>query len=78
MALAGAKGALSTRAASLDALSPLASMARGFVACERAGSRLASVKALVPGDRVDVRFVDGRAGCVVDEVAVEAVKEAHH
>lgn len=78
MALAAARGALSIRAASLDALSPLASLARGFVPCERDGRRLVSAKALVPGDRVEVRFVDGRAGCVVDEVVVEEMKEARH
>ncbi len=71
MACAEAKNALSVRAASLDALSPLSSLTRGFVTCERDGRRLLSVREVASGDRLEVRFVDGRAECVADEVKEE-------
>lgn len=69
--LSEAKNALSVRAASLDALSPLASMARGFVTCEREGRRVTSVREVSSGDRLEVRFLDGRAACVADTVKEE-------
>lgn len=71
MAYVEARNALSVRAASLDALSPLSSMTRGFVACEREGRRVFSVREIVPGDRLEVRFADGRAECWVDTVKEE-------
>ncbi|MDR2137107.1 MAG: exodeoxyribonuclease VII large subunit [Synergistaceae bacterium] len=66
--LAEAREALSVRAASLDALSPLAVLDRGFVACERGEERIFSAKSLAEGDRVTLRFSDGRAGAQVQEV----------
>ncbi|MDR1623274.1 MAG: exodeoxyribonuclease VII large subunit, partial [Synergistaceae bacterium] len=56
---AEAQKALAVRAASLEALSPLAVMARGFVACEREGERILSASSLSAGDRVQIRFSDG-------------------
>jgi exodeoxyribonuclease VII large subunit len=57
--LAEAQKALAVRAASLDALSPLAVLARGFVTCERDGERIRSAHVLSKGDRVKIRFSDG-------------------
>ncbi|MDR1741285.1 MAG: exodeoxyribonuclease VII large subunit [Synergistaceae bacterium] len=64
--LAEAKSALSMRAASLNALSPLAVMSRGFAACERAGVRVSSAKELSKGDRISVRFSDGGVAAKVE------------
>ena len=63
-----ARNALSVRSASLDALSPLGALARGFVTCERNGKRLISVREVSHGDRLEVRFADGRVECAVDDV----------
>jgi exodeoxyribonuclease VII large subunit len=57
--LAEAQKALAIRAASLDALSPLAVLARGFVTCERDGERIRSARVLSKGERVKIRFADG-------------------
>ncbi|MDR1379782.1 MAG: exodeoxyribonuclease VII large subunit [Synergistaceae bacterium] len=59
LALADAQKALAVRAASLDALSPLAVLARGFVTCERDGESVRSVHTLSKGDRIKIRFSDG-------------------
>ena len=66
-----ARNALSVRSASLDALSPLGSLARGFVTCERDGRRLVSVREVSRGDRLAVRFADGRVECAAGEVKEE-------
>ena len=63
-----AKGELSVRAASLNALSPLNVLSRGFVSAESEGRRLVSVKGLNAGDALSVNFQDGRADCVVQTV----------
>jgi exodeoxyribonuclease VII large subunit len=60
--------ALSVRAASLDALSPLAVLARGFAACERGGERVRSARDLDAGDEVDLRFADGKAAATVNKI----------
>jgi exodeoxyribonuclease VII large subunit len=57
--LAEAGKKLAVRAASLDALSPLAVLARGFATCERDGERIRSAHVLSKGDRVQIRFSDG-------------------
>ncbi|MDO4787035.1 MAG: exodeoxyribonuclease VII large subunit [Fretibacterium sp.] len=69
--LAEAGNALSVRSAALNALSPLASLERGFVTCERDGRRLLSVREIVPGDELEVRFSDGKAVCVADLIKEE-------
>ncbi|MDR1376940.1 MAG: exodeoxyribonuclease VII large subunit [Synergistaceae bacterium] len=66
--LAEARNALAVRAASLEALSPLAVMARGFVTCERDGQRVLSVKSLSVGDRVEIRFSDGGVDAKVEKI----------
>lgn len=56
-------------AASLDAMSPLRVLARGYtVATDAAGAAVKSVEGLARGDRLEVRFADGRAGCVVETI----------
>ncbi|GHV46576.1 exodeoxyribonuclease 7 large subunit [Synergistales bacterium] len=60
-----AGGALAVRAASLDALSPLLALSRGFAVCEAEGKRV-TAKNLSVGERIDIRFVDGHAGAVVE------------
>ena len=59
---------LAVRAASLNALSPLAALSRGFVTAETEGKRLLSIKGLCPGDELAVNFSDGRANCLVQTV----------
>jgi len=68
-----ARGALDVRAASLNALSPLAVMARGFASCEMGGKRVRSARALSEGDCVQVRFSDG--GIEAKVAKVEKIKK---
>ncbi|MCR5347632.1 MAG: exodeoxyribonuclease VII large subunit [Fretibacterium sp.] len=63
-----ARGQLAVRAASLNALSPLAALSRGFVTAETDGQRLLSVKGLHAGDGLAVNFSDGRADCLVQTI----------
>ncbi|MBR1671558.1 MAG: exodeoxyribonuclease VII large subunit [Fretibacterium sp.] len=63
--IADARGQLAVRAASLNALSPLAALSRGFVTAEAEGRRVLSVKGLQVGEGLTVRFQDGRADCQV-------------
>jgi exodeoxyribonuclease VII large subunit len=65
--LAEAGEALAVRSAELDALSPLAVLARGFAACERGGERIFSAKSLAGGDRVTLCFSDGKAAATVTD-----------
>ena len=71
MALKIAEGreALGIRMGSLDALSPLAVMARGFVACERDGKRVVSASGLSNGDKVLIHFPDGRVEASVNRIS---------
>jgi exodeoxyribonuclease VII large subunit len=51
---------LSSAASSLDALSPLAVLGRGFSICRDSnGALVKSAGALTPGDAVNIRFLDG-------------------
>jgi exodeoxyribonuclease VII large subunit len=68
---AEARRTLTVRAASLEALSPLAVMARGFVICERNGERIRSAQALSKGDRVKIRFSDGEVESKIEKADVE-------
>ena len=55
--------------AKLDAMSPLKVLARGYsMASDGHGTLLRSVKQIKPGDRLTVRFADGSAAAVVEEV----------
>jgi len=65
---AAARSALGICAASLDALSPLAVMARGFAACESRGKRVRSAGVLSVGDSLEVRFSDGGVEAIVEEL----------
>ena len=55
--------------AKLDAMSPLKVLARGYsMASDGQGTLLRSVKQIKSGDRLTVRFADGSAAAVVEEV----------
>ena len=55
--------------AKLDAMSPLKVLARGYsMASDGQGTLLRSVKQIKPGDRLTLRFADGSAAAVVEEV----------
>lgn len=59
--------------ARLHALSPLASLGRGYAVCTGADGRVKSrVEQAFPGERVGVRLSDGRIDCEVLEVRKEA------
>ena len=54
-------------AASLDAMSPLRVLARGYaIAADGEGNTVRSVKAVSPGDKISLRFADGQARCLVE------------
>ena len=67
--LRDARSELSTRAASLSGLSPLAALARGYVIAEREGRRLFSVREALSGAALSLCFRDGRADCLVRAIA---------
>lgn len=69
--VADARTQMALRAASLDALSPLSTLARGFVTAEAGGRRLLSARGLKAGDGLAVHFQDGRADCLVQTVGRE-------
>jgi exodeoxyribonuclease VII large subunit len=66
--LAEGAASLAVRTASLDALSPLAVMGRGFVTCERDCVRVRSAWELSEGDGVELNFSDGKASATVKEI----------
>ena len=56
-------------AASLDALSPLRVLSRGYtIAADREGNTIRSVEALSEGQQIDLRFADGGAACRVETI----------
>ena len=56
-------------AASLDAMSPLRVLGRGYAIAEDSrGQAIKSVKSLSPGDTITVELCDGRADCLVQSV----------
>ena len=60
------------QAAALDAMSPLKVLSRGYVAAaDGHGAPVGSVRQLSRGDRVRLRFSDGRADCLVEQVEEE-------
>ena len=60
---------LSTLAERLDDLSPLRTLGRGYAIVTRAGGELVRDAAtLTPGERVNLRFVQGRAAARIEEV----------
>lgn len=64
-----ARTSFSTLAGRLDALSPLKVLARGYaVAHAEDGRPVSQASMLSKGDRLTLRFADGTAHCVVDDV----------
>jgi exodeoxyribonuclease VII large subunit len=57
----------------LQALSPLANLARGFVRCSRDDNKqpVRSPQDLTIGDRIELRFATGHAVCRVEEISHE-------
>jgi exodeoxyribonuclease VII large subunit len=67
--LEDAKGSLALAAASLDALSPLAVLQRGYaIAQSEDGKLLRDAKALSVGDSVKIRLATGRIGATVRDI----------
>ena len=70
--IAGKKQRFVSQAAALDAMSPLRVLSRGYTVTAGAdGKTLKSAGELHPGDRIFVRFADGRAKCAVEQVEGE-------
>ena len=60
------------QAAALDAMSPLKVLSRGYVAAnDRDGAPVNSIRQLRKGDCVMLRFSDGRADCLVEQLEEE-------
>jgi len=62
---------LSKNASTLDALSPLKVLSRGFTAIQKEDKVVSSVKDIESGDTVSVKFIDGIANCNVTEIIKE-------
>ncbi len=54
-------------AATLDAISPLKLIGRGYSIAEKGGRVIRSVNNVDKGDRIKIRLSDGKIGCVVEE-----------
>ena len=74
---AGCQALLAGAAARLDALSPLKTLYRGFAAVTKNGCTVKSANELLPDDRINLRFKDGRAECAVISAETE-VKSFEH
>lgn len=60
-------------AASLDAMSPLRVLSRGYtVASKSDGETIKQASELNKGDRINLRFSDGEAGCVVESLKLNS------
>ena len=67
--LAGKRRSFETLGASLDAMSPLRVLSRGYsIAEDQKGRVIRSVKELTPGGSLSVRLRDGRADCLVEKI----------
>ena len=62
---------VTTAAARLDAINPLAVLRRGFALAETDGVPLKSIKDVATGDSLDVRLQDGRVRCEAKEIVKE-------
>lgn len=70
--LASMSNRLAAAGAKLDALSPLASLGRGYSICHKSdGTIVSCVTQVRPQDRLAVRVSDGHIACVVSDVATE-------
>jgi len=61
-------------AASLDALSPLKVLGRGYLVAEGDSGIINSVRQLRPNQGLSLRFYDGTARCTVDQVEIQEKK----
>lgn len=52
--------------AKLDALSPLKTLSRGYSIAEKEGKIIKSKDELIKGDKIDLRFIDGRKSAIID------------
>ena len=52
--------------AKLDALSPLKTLSRGYSITEKGGKIIKSKDELIKGDKIDLRFIDGRKSAIID------------
>ena len=74
--LAEKKHCFSVLTASLDALSPLKVLSRGYSAAfDESGKVIRSVAALQPEDSFNLLFADGQAGCTVNTVHSESISK---
>ncbi|MDH5729902.1 MAG: exodeoxyribonuclease VII large subunit [Gammaproteobacteria bacterium] len=65
-----AQDRLAQNARTLDAVSPLATLQRGYsIACDHENNIIRSSKDLKLGDQIDLRFAAGQATCEVKEIA---------
>lgn len=71
-------GEVSLAAASLESLSPLGVLARGYaLARDESGALVKSVKSVSPGDKIDVALADGEVRCTVEDTKnIEMTLEA--
>lgn len=60
--------AFSNVAVKIDSLSPLKTMARGYLSATKDGRTVNSKKSVAKGDIINLRFIDGKAECEVKEV----------
>lgn len=69
-ALSGKKQSYVRLAASLDAMSPLRVLSRGYaIASRQDGEPVKSVKGLEKGEHISLRLADGSADCLVESVS---------
>ena len=52
--------------AKLDALSPLKTLSRGYSITEKEDKIIKSKDELIKGDKIDLRFIDGRKSAIID------------
>ena len=65
------KNVFANKVASLDAVSPLKSLSRGFAAVKNSKGAVKSVKEVAKGETINLTFCDGSANCTVDSVTEE-------
>ena len=66
--IGGVDGNFKVAVGKLNALSPLATIARGYAVCKANGKYVVSVRGLKSGDSVEVGLSDGSLNCSVTEV----------
>jgi len=59
-------------AQSLQQLSPLATLSRGYSICRRGRNVVRDAEQLTPGDKLEVIFARGRVGCTVGEIDLDS------